>query len=451
MARAKRIVPRVARPNSATRVVVIAIFALAGAAILGSMAQPTLTFLFNIVSHQIQPEVPPGLTTPISLKKIAEEKPEQEKHARVGGQSESSSDKKKQSEPNSATTRASSAAASDDSGSQTNEYRANPVLSILPFAILGAILGSWVGVRVLNSLERISLRWDKMESGEKVTLFVGIFLGLIAAVPLLLLLQALPIEPVPRLILIMAVTLGLISLSVYALQTMADILPWSRGSGPMKRTGIKLLDTNVIIDGRIYDVAKAGFLDDQMYVPGFVLEELQYIADSHDDLRRQRGRRGLETLRHMQAEFTMEVRIHDKLAPDLGDGVDQRLVRLAKAIGADIVTNDFNLRRVAELEGVHILSLNDLALALRPNVLPQETLVITIIREGNQPGQGVGYLEDGTMVVVENGRPHIGQEMEIIVTQVIQTERGKMIFGEVPEGELPSGEVKPRRTKPRVS
>jgi uncharacterized protein YacL len=152
----------------------------------------------------------------------------------------------------------------------------------------------------------------------------------------------------------------------------------------------------------------------------------------------------------MQSEFTMEVRVHDRLAPDMGDGVDARLVRLAKALGADIVTNDFNLRRVAELEGVHVLSLHDLALALRPNVLPQETLELSIIREGNQPGQGVGYLEDGTMVVVENGKNHIGEGVEIVVTQVIQTERGKMIFGEIEIDEEDGAhrfETRPRRPR----
>jgi uncharacterized protein YacL len=329
-----------------------------------------------------------------------------------------------------------------------------PFISAIPFALLGAILGGGIGLRVVRAYERVGLRWEQMEAGDKVTLFVGTFAGLIASVPLLLLFQALPnLDPFARVLLIAAITLGLTALSVYALQTMSDILPWNRGRGPMRRSGIKILDTNVIIDGRIYDVAKTGFLDGQMYVPGFVLEELQYIADSHDPLRRQRGRRGLDTLRHMQAEFSMEVRIHDHLAPEQNDEVDTRLVRLAKALGGDMVTNDFNLRRVAELEGVHVLSLNDLALALRPNVLPQETLQMSIIREGNQPGQGVGYLEDGTMVVVENGKQHIGETMDIIVTQVIQTERGKMIFGEVPTEELEAPqryESRPKTKRPRT-
>jgi uncharacterized protein YacL len=289
------------------------------------------------------------------------------------------------------------------------------------------------------------MRWDKMHTGDKVTFFVGTFLGLIASVPLLLMFQALEMPAFYRGLLIVGVELGFGSLSVYALQSMADILPWNRNRGPKRRSGIKIIDTNVIIDGRIHDVMKTGFLDGNLYVPGFVLEELQYIADSHDSLRRQRGRRGLDVLRHMQHDFEMDIQIHDKLAADLNDGVDARLVRLAKELGADIITNDHNLRRVAELQDVRVMSLNDLALALRTNILPQETMELTIIREGNQFGQGIGYLDDGTMIVVENGKGHIGETVEIIVTQVHQTERGKMIFGEIEGEEV----VRERRRPPR--
>ena len=332
-----------------------------------------------------------------------------------------------------------------------DQFSISVVVTVLSFALLGAIFGGFIATRFFIALDHLGDRWDKMEIGNKVNVFVGIFAGLVAAVPLLIMFQALELPGPYRILLVFGVTLGLGALAVYALQSMQEVLPWTKSGVPQRRSGIKLLDTNVIIDGRIYDVAKTGFLTGEMYVPGFVLDELQYIADSHDALRRQRGRRGLEVLRHMQAEFEMEVRIHDKLAPDTGDGVDARLVRLAKAIGADIVTNDFNLRRVAELQGVHVMSLNDLALALRPNVLPQETFELKIIREGNQDGQGVGYLEDGTMVVVENGKNHVGETVEVIVTQVIQTERGKMIFGEVDIEEEARYETRPRRkpTSPR--
>jgi uncharacterized protein YacL len=329
-----------------------------------------------------------------------------------------------------------------------SSYRTDTVANILPFALLGMILGGYVGVLFLRGLERMGLRWDKMDAGGKVTFFVSIFAGLIASVPFLQLFQALNLDPTARAMLITAVVVGLSALSVYALQSMADLLPWNKNRGPRRRSGIKILDTNVIIDGRIHDVMRTGFIDGQLYVPGFVLDELQYIADSHDALRRQRGRRGLEVLKHMQSDFDLDVRSHDRYAPEQGDGVDARLVRLAKYLGADLVTNDHNLRRVAELQEVEVLSLNDLALALRSNVLPQETLELAIIREGNQLGQGIGYLEDGTMVVVENGRPHIGETVEVVVTQVHQTERGKMIFGEI-EGEEIRYERR-RPVKPRI-
>lgn len=305
-------------------------------------------------------------------------------------------------------------------------------LEIIPFAMLGALAGGFIGNLFLNGIDRLVHKWDRMHTGDKVTLFLGVFAGIIMAVPVLLLFQYIPgADPIYKFLGILILTLGFIIVAIYTLQSMAEILPWNRGRAATRRSGIKLLDTNVIIDGRIYDLVRTGFLDGQLYVPGFVLDELQHIADSHDSLRRQRGRRGLDVLRHMQADFDLEVRVHDKYAPDLGDEVDSRLVRLAKAMGADIVTNDFNLNRVAGLQDVRVLSLNDLALALRSNVLPQETMTLNLVREGNQPGQGVGYLEDGTMVVVENGRSHIGETLEVTVTQVIQTERGKMIFAEV--------------------
>jgi uncharacterized protein YacL len=323
----------------------------------------------------------------------------------------------------------------------------NPA-TIFAVALLGLIIGAGIGNLVYRFFERTGERWDKMESGDKVTLFLGIFAGIIASVPFLFIFTGLGnvIAPLATL----GLTIGFSSMAVYALRSMDEFLPWQRNKGRSRRSGIKILDTNVIIDGRVYDVARSGFLDGQLYVPNFVLDELQHIADSADPLRRQRGRRGLDVLRHMQADFQMEVGTHDRLSPDLHDGVDARLVRLAKAIGGDIVTNDFNLNRVAALQQVNVLNLNDLALALKPNVLPREPLTITIVREGNQPGQGVGYLDDGTMVVVEQGRRHMNETMQVIVTQVIQTERGKMIFAEVPEEDEPEPEARRRRAKGSV-
>jgi uncharacterized protein YacL len=316
-------------------------------------------------------------------------------------------------------------------------FSQSDTLSIAPLVLMGAILGGWLSVRLLNVFERLLGRWDRMEVGDKANVFLGALVGLFFTYPVLAILQNIPLDNLAKAGIVVAVILGLSALCVYLLQSMAEVLPWSRDKARSKRSGIKVLDTNVIIDGRIYDVAKTGFLEGTIYVPGFVLDELQFIADSHDGLKRQRGRRGLEVLRHMQSDFPMEVRVHDRLAPEGGDGVDSRLVRLAKALAGDIVTNDFNLNRVAALQGIKVLNINDLTLSLRPNVLPSESLELTLIREGKEPGQGVGYLDDGTMVVVENGKAHLGETMDVVVKQVIQTERGKMIFAEVDAEEEP--------------
>lgn len=303
--------------------------------------------------------------------------------------------------------------------------------------VMGIFLGLFIGAFVLNTIARVGDRWEKMPSGEKVNIFIGVFGGFVVALPFLILFNSLGIETLYVPFLTLGLTLGFASLAIYALQSMEEILPWTQNVLKQRRRGIKILDTNVIIDGRIYDVAKAGFLEGQLYVPNFVLEELQHIADDHNGLRRQRGRRGLEVLRHMQSEFTLEIGIHDRYAPDPKEEVDSRLVRIAKQLGADIVTNDWNLNRVATLQDIKVLNLNDLALALKPNVLPSETLELPITREGNQIGQGVGYLDDGTMVVVENGKAFLNQTVNVVVTQVIQTERGKMIFGEIGDGAEP--------------
>ena len=318
-------------------------------------------------------------------------------------------------------------------------------LGTLPFAFLGLLLGGVIGNRVMNSAEKWVGRWDKMEAGEKANIFLGVFAGLFVSAGFIPVFSQLGISGAWFAVIAVGLVLGLSSLTIYALQSMREVLPWTQGKGPRKRTGLKLFDTNVLIDGRILDVAKAGFLDGEVYVPGFVLDELQKIADNSDPLRRARGRRGLDVLKQLQGEYPLEARIHDRFAPEQGDDVDHRLVRLAKALGADIVTNDWNLREVAQIEEVRVMSLNELALALRPNVLPSEILCgLKIIKEGREYGQGVGYLDDGTMVVVENGGPHIGETADVTVTQVIQTERGKMIFAEIDGEEYPGGRV-PRR------
>jgi uncharacterized protein YacL len=195
-----------------------------------------------------------------------------------------------------------------------------------------------------------------------------------------------------------------------------------------------LLDTSVIIDGRIADIVETGFIDGNIVVPKFILEELQYIADSADDMRRSRGRRGLDILKRLQQFNNLRI---DTMEDDLPKtGADSKLVSLARKLGAKILTNDFNLHKVAELQGVEVLNINQLANALRLAVLPGEILRVQILREGKSYGQGVGYLDDGTMVVIENARRFIGKEVEASVTSVLQTAAGRMIFSEIKNGAL---------------
>jgi uncharacterized protein YacL len=188
-----------------------------------------------------------------------------------------------------------------------------------------------------------------------------------------------------------------------------------------------LLDTSVIIDGRIADVARTGFLPGSLLIPRFVLNELQYIADSADSLRRQRGRRGMEVLATLQREPGIPVRITDIDVEGVRD-VDDKLVILARQMRCPILTNDFNLNRVAELQGVTILNINELANAVKSVLLPGEMLIVQVIQEGKESNQGVGYLDDGTMVVIEGGRDYIDQEINVMVTKVLQTAAGRMIF-----------------------
>jgi uncharacterized protein YacL len=220
------------------------------------------------------------------------------------------------------------------------------------------------------------------------------------------------------------------------LQTKDDfrfIIPYMEFSKEVKGARPLVLDTSVVIDGRIADVAETRVIDQPLVVPRFVLQELQGIADSSDKLRRNRGRRGLDILNRLQKSAGIEVRIHDAEIPELAGirEVDQRLVVLAKHLGGKVVTNDYNLNKIARLQGVDVINLNDLANALKPIVLPGEALVVKLIKRGEEPGQGVGYLDDGTMVVTEQGAYHLGETVRLTVTSVLQTSAGRMIFGRI--------------------
>ena len=206
----------------------------------------------------------------------------------------------------------------------------------------------------------------------------------------------------------------------------ARLVSLFRAAGPERR--YKILDTSVIIDGRVADVCETGFVDGTLVIPQFVLKELQLVADSADGLKRNRGRRGLDILQKIQKMSGVEVTISDVDFPELRE-VDLKLIELARTLQGKIVTNDFNLNKVAQLRGVEVLNVNDLANALKPVVLPGETMKVFILREGKEYNQGVAYLDDGTMVVVDNARKMISKTINIVVTSVLQTTAGKMIFG----------------------
>ena len=207
--------------------------------------------------------------------------------------------------------------------------------------------------------------------------------------------------------------------------------------GPFKK-GLKssndyrILDTSVIIDGRVADICDTGFIEGDLIVPQFILDELQHIADSSDSMKRSRGRRGLDVLNRMQKSVNINIEVVDQDFPKIKE-VDSKLVALAKKMDGKLMTNDFNLNKVAELQGIKILNVNELANALKPVVLPGEVLSVKIIKEGKESGQGVAYLDDGTMVVVDHANKHLGENVEALVTSVLQTTAGRMIFSELKE------------------
>lgn len=209
------------------------------------------------------------------------------------------------------------------------------------------------------------------------------------------------------------------------------IIPYVEFSKQVKGAKPMVLDTSVIIDGRIADICDTGIIETKLIVPRFVLQELQGIADSSDKIKRNRGRRGLDILKRMQTNPKVELQVHDANLPEMREvhKVDERLVVLARSLSGRVVTNDFNLNKIAQLQGVEVINLNELANALKLVALPGELIALRIVKPGDQIGQGVGYLDDGTMVVVEQGRNAIGQEVQITVTSVLQTPAGRMIFG----------------------
>lgn len=264
---------------------------------------------------------------------------------------------------------------------------------------------------------------------------VGLFLAYVVGLSLTPLLQRNPESPS---IYSAPIKIGLgialcyicISLLMQTRDDFRFIIPYVEFAKEVKGLKPYVLDTSVVIDGRIADVIETGILDNQLIMPRFVLAELQNIADSSDKMRRSRGRRGLDVLNKLRNNRKVDLKIHDRELKEMaGQPVDMKLVLLARHLEGKIVTNDYNLNKVAKLHQVPVINLNDIANALKPIFLPGEHVSVKIVKPGEEAGQGVGYLDDGTMIVIENGRDHIGQLVQIEVTSVLQTSAGRMIFG----------------------
>jgi uncharacterized protein YacL len=312
------------------------------------------------------------------------------------------------------------------------------------YAAIAAILGAIVGLGLTPSLTRRPLRslrasLARVPAQSLVAGLTGLVTGLIIAALLAFPLSLLP-SPFGELLPFVGVILfSYLGVSVFVLRqndisSLLRFIPGrpeesSEPSAPGSGRTI-LLDTSVIIDGRIADIAHTGFLVGTLLIPRFVLNELQYIADSPDNLRRQRGRRGMEVLSRLQKETIIPVRISDIDVEGVRD-VDDKLVILARQLRCPILTNDYNLNRIAELQGVVVLNVNELANAVKLVLLPGESLSVKIIQEGREAGQGVGYLDDGTMVVIEDGREYLNLDTMVIVTKVLQTAAGRMIFARI--------------------
>jgi uncharacterized protein YacL len=315
----------------------------------------------------------------------------------------------------------------------------------------GALLAAWVvawivvGFGVLPYLTVVPATWliqrvEELSTAEFVTAVIGFLLGLLMG-----LLLGFPLSNFPEpwgqilpLAVSLSLGLGMVGLTVAKRKDLviaAEALGIFRRQEPdheaRSRSGDPhiVVDTSAIIDGRIAEIVESGFIYGTLVVPRFVLDELQHIADSSDTLRRNRGRRGLEILARMQKDPTTPVEIVEADIPDESE-VDAKLVALARSRSRVILTNDFNLNRVAELQGVRVMNINSLANAVKPAVLPGEELRVRVIQEGKEAGQGVGFLDDGTMIVIEGGARHIDKDLDVSVTRVLQTVAGRMIFGQ---------------------
>jgi uncharacterized protein YacL len=304
------------------------------------------------------------------------------------------------------------------------------------YVILGGLILLALAVIALDVLFRRK-RLDTI-SAVYFGMLVGLLMTYILGWALVPLFSSLPIEwlrnPV-QLVLGLVLCYVCISLLMQTKDDFRFIIPYIEFAKEVKGLKPWILDTSVVIDGRIADVMETRIFDGKVIMPKFVISELQGIADSSDRLRRGRGRRGLDIMNRLRNNADIELVIYERDLPEFtGLSVDLKLVALTKHLQGKLITNDYNLNKVARLQGVTVINLNDLANSLKPVFLPGERIDVRIVKAGEEPGQGVGYLEDGTMVVVESGREHIGQTVAVAVTSVLQTSAGRMVFGKVENG-----------------
>ncbi len=333
----------------------------------------------------------------------------------------------------------------------------NPVARVFP--ALAGYFDPWHGMVAfgLTGLLLVLLEWGfsrRFVTIISVVMF-GLLVGLIFSALFTNALFMIPslgrLDPSQRTVVQLLLTIFFCYLSIVAFLQIKDdfkfVIPFIELSREGRRGRPWLIDTSVIIDGRIADLADAKILDSPLVLPRFVLDELQRVADSADRMKRSRGRRGLDILNRLRKNRGLDIQINDVRLAEI-EGVDAKLIRLARMIDARLVTNDYNLNKVAQVQGIDVINLNDIASAMRAPVLPGEGLSVRIVKVGEEPGQGIGYLEDGTMVVVEGCARKVGESVPITVTSVIQRSAGRMIFGKPgePSGEHPA--AKPETAKP---
>lgn len=315
------------------------------------------------------------------------------------------------------------------------------LIVILIFAIIFYFLSSFIYKGIIAIIDGFERNIQKLTVTEFLFGTLGLLVGLVFAT-----LIGVPISRIhfvigPILFILIDLIGALVGIKIF-IKRKDDILNLLTS---IKKNGIrdkknkhnekicpKILDTSVIIDGRIFDICQTGFVEGPLVIPGFVLNELRHISDSADGLKRNRGRRGLDILNKIQKELSIETQIYEEDFPEIAE-VDAKLLKLAQVLNGKVVTNDFNLNKVAEFQGVPVLNINELANAIKPVLLPGEEMKVVVMKDGKEASQGIAYLDDGTMIVVEGGRKFISEEIMVVVTSVLQTAAGRMIFAKPKE------------------